>query len=81
MVEGDVVWPLCFSKAGVMEDSDEGAIERVSDPEGWEEVLGEGVGGGNPGVGAFQWEEVFYDGRDEGVLVCAEYVDCPFVHL
>ena len=41
MVEGDVVWPLCFSKEGVMEDSDEGAIEHVSDPEGWEEVLGE----------------------------------------
>ena len=39
------------------------------------------MGGGNPGVGAFQWKEVFYDGRDEGVLVCAEYVDCPFVHL
>ena len=81
MVEGDVVWPLCFSKEGVMEDSDEGAIEHVSDPEGWEEVLGEGVSSGNPGVGAFQGMEVFYDGRYEGVLVCAEYVGCPCVHL
>ena len=81
MVKEDVVWPLCFSKEGVMEDSDEVAIERVSDPVGWVEVLGEGVSSGYPGVGAFQGVEVFYDGRYEGVLVCAEFVCCPCVHL
>ena len=52
MVKGDVVWPLCFNKEGAIEDSGDVAIERVGDPEGWEEVLGEGVGSSNPGVGA-----------------------------
>ena len=81
MVKGDVVWPLCFGKEGVMEDLDDVAIERVSDPEGWEEVLGEGVSSGNPGVGALQGVEVFYDCSGEGVLVCAKYVSCPCVYL
>ena len=81
MVKGDVVWPLCFSKEGVIEDSGDVAIERVGDPEGWEEGLGEGVGSSNPGIGALQGVEVFYDCRGEGVLVCAEYVACPCDHL
>ena len=76
-----MVWPLCVSEEVVTNDPGNGAIECVSDPKGWEERLGEGVGSSNPGIGAFQGVEVFYDGRYEGVLVCAEYVDCPFVHL
>ena len=32
MVKGDVVSPLRFSKEGVMEDSGEVTVERVSDP-------------------------------------------------
>ena len=53
VVKEDVVWPLCVSEEVVTNDPGDGAIECVSDPEGWEERLGEGVGSSNPGIGAF----------------------------
>ena len=81
MVKGDVLWPLCVSEEVFVNDPGDGAIECVGDPEGWEERLGEGVGSSNPGIGAFQGVEVFYDCRDDGVLVCAEYVTCLRDHL
>ena len=81
MVKGDVVWPLCVSEEVFVNDPGKGAIECVSDPEGGEERLGEGVSSSNPGIGAFQGVEVFYDCRGDGVLVCVECVACPRNHL
>ena len=81
MVKGDVEWPLCVSEEGVTNEPGNGAIECVSDPEGWKERLGEGVGSSNPGISAFQGVEVVYVCGDDEVFVCVKYVACPRDHL